>query len=214
MSVNATEAKLYQALHDFFAEQGYELLMDKKQFRKNTATGFVNVIFSVTQYAENDAWIEVHLGCRNQHIEQIAQQFLTDNLLDFRDEANTLIISIGKYNKVKYFRYKIQSDEDIQITTDSIKDFLQTTGFGFLESIKTLADVEKTINAYPSNPCPFLYNQTHRCFKGIIAAKLNSNKHLQGLTNCYVSYLEKFGRGEDCARFQRLLAYLQHYSAN
>ena len=214
MSVNTTEAKLYHALYDFFEERGYELLMDKKQFRKNTAVGFVNVIFSITQYAENDAWVEVHLGCRNHHIEQIAQQFLTSNLLDFRDEANTLIISIGKYNKVKYFRYKIQGDEDIQITSDSVKEFLQTTGFGFLESLLTLADVEKALNVYPSKPCPFLYNQTHRCFKGIVAAKLNENKHLLGLANFYGSYLEKFGTDEDRTRFKRLLTYLAHYSAN
>ena len=214
MNISSTEAKLYHTLYDFFEARGYALLMDKKQFRKNTAAGFLNVIFSVTEYAENDAWVEVHLGGRNHQIEQIAQQFLTGNLLDFRDEANTIVISIGKYNKVKYFRYKIQHDDDIATTSDSIKDFLQTTGFDFLDSIAPLAAVEKILNAAPAAHCDFVYNQIHRCFKGVVAAKLNANPHFLGLVASHENYVSRFGIDEERARFKRLVAYLEHYNAN
>ncbi len=45
MSIKTTEAKLYYALYDFFEAEGFRLLIDKKQFRKSTPAGFVNIIF-------------------------------------------------------------------------------------------------------------------------------------------------------------------------
>ena len=124
MSLKTTEAKIYYALYDFFEAEGFRLLMDKKQFRKNTVAGFTNIIFSVSEYEKEEAWVEVHIGCRNDQVEQIAQQFLNPSLIDFREDINTLIISTGKYNDVKYFRYKIQNDDDLTDACESIKDFM------------------------------------------------------------------------------------------
>ena len=214
MSISTTEAKLYRTFYDFFEQHNYGLLPDKKQFRKITAGGFLNVIFSVTEYAENDAWVEVHFGCHNQHIEQIAQQFLATNLLDFRNDTNTIIISIGNYNNVKYFRYKIQSDEDIQTAYESITSFFETVGFEFLETLTKVTEVERILNFSSRKPCKFVYNQTHRCFKGMIAAKFTENPKFFGLALMYDVYLNSIGQYEESVRFKKMIDYLHHYSAN
>ncbi|MFN4145933.1 MAG: hypothetical protein ACK4GN_08935 [Runella sp.] len=215
MSLKSTEAKLYHALYDFFDQEGYSLLIDKKQFRKTVSAGFVNVIFSVSEYHyDNDAWVEVHIGCRNDQIEQIAQQFLKVNLNDFRPDANTLIISIGRYNEVKYFRYKIQSEEDLVDTCEAIKEFMKVSGFPFLQTVCHLDEIDRLLNTHPNRPCKFLYNQIHRCFKGAIAARLTDNPHYQGIGDIYNIYVHKFGNEQEQLSYEQLLHFLQYYSAN
>lgn len=215
MSLKTTEAKLYYALYDFFEAEGFRLLMDKKQFRKNTPAGFTNIIFSVSEYEkENDAWIEVHIGCRNDQVEQIAQQFLNANLVDFRSDVNTIIISTGKYNDVNYFRYKIQNDEDLTDACESIKEFMQLSGFGFLASISHVGDIDRILNLMPQKSSKYLYNQVHRCFKGIVAAKLNNSPQFDRLIEIYRSYLSKFGNDVERANYDRLVAYLKYYGNN
>ncbi|WP_428659148.1 hypothetical protein [Runella sp.] len=215
MNLKTTEAKLYYALYDFFEAEGFRLLMDKKQFRKNTPAGFTNIIFSVSEYEkENDAWVEVHIGCRNEQVEQIAQQFLNSNSVDFRSDANTLIISTGKYNNVNYFRYKIQNDEDLADACESIREFMQSSGFSFLSTINSVSDIDSLLNLLPHKPSKFLYNQVHRCYKGIVAAKLNNSPQLERLTETYRRYLAKFGNEAERHNYERLVAYLNYYGKN
>ncbi|MEZ4905435.1 MAG: hypothetical protein R2822_28565 [Spirosomataceae bacterium] len=49
-----------------------------------------------------------------------------------------MIISTGNYNDVKYFRYKIQNDDDLAATCESIKDFMTSQGLGFLNGVTNL----------------------------------------------------------------------------
>ena len=215
MSIKTTEAKLYYALYDFFESAEFHLLMDKKQFRKNTPSGFVNVIFSVSEYQKDaDAWVEVHVGCRNDQIEQIAQQFLNANLIDFRADVNTLIISTGNYNNVKYFRYKIQNDEDLNDACDSIMEFMNLSGFSFLNSVTKLSDIDQILNGQAHKPSKYLYNQVHRCYKGLIAAKLNDNPRYTQIATTYQNYLTKFANETELSNFERLVTYLQYYGNN
>jgi len=213
MSIKTTEAKLYYALYDFFEKEGFSLLMDKKQFRVNTAAGFKNIIFLVSDY-EDGAWLEVHIGCRNEQVEQTAQQFLNVNSMDFRPDANTLIISTGQYNDVKYFRYKIKDEDDLVATCESVKDFLMELGFDFLNTIAHLADVDRLLNSEPLKPCKYLYNQVHRCFKGLIAAKFNDNPRYQYIEETYRKYLAKFANEIECSNYERLVVYLKYYGSN
>jgi hypothetical protein len=215
MSIKTTEAKLYHALYDFFEAEGFRLLIDKKQFRKSTPTGFVNIIFSVSEYEkDNDAWVEVHIGCRNDQIEQVAQQFLNVNLVDFRGDVNTLIISTGKFNDVKYFRYKIQNEDDLGDACESIVEFMTFSGFGFLNSVTKLSDIDRIFNSTPHKPSKYLYNQVHRSFKGLIAAKFNNNPRYQQLEEIYRDYLIKFANETEVSNFERLATYLKYYNNN
>ena len=207
------ETDLHRQLAPFFAEHQYTLLAEKRQFRKNTATGFQNVIFSLSFYGD-ETWLEVNFGCRSEQIEQIAQQFL-NNLRDYRPDANTLIVSIGKFTDVKYFRYKIITPDDLSDVCCQIQDFFTEQGFAFLDQSGTLPVLDSILNQQPNLPSKYVYNQTHRCYKALIAARLNHNPRFDGLTDAYRHLLMRQTQNiHEQQNFERLVSYLQHYSAN
>ncbi len=213
MTATPFETNLYQHLTPFFAEHGYTLLPEKKQYRRNVAIGFLNVILSPSFYGEETV-LDVNFGCRNDQIEQIAQQFLNTSP-DGRPDANTLISSIGKFNGFQYFRYKINSDEELAHSCEQIEQFFDTQGFSFLESACTLPSLDRLLNEHPNQPCQYVYNQVHRCYKGLIAARLNHNPYFDGLIDSYRHLLTRQTQNPyEQLNFERLIAYLQHYSAN
>jgi hypothetical protein len=213
MLVKPFESEIYENLKSFFDLQGYVLMPDKKQFRKNTDNGFHNVIFTTTAY-ENEVWLEVNLGCRNHQLEQIAQQFL-GNTRDFWADSNSLVISIGKFNNAKYFRYKMSSIADVLDVCEEVKDFLLTQGFEFLKDSESLSALNEIYNKTPTKPCKFLYNQVHRSFKGLITARLTYSDEFLDLADIHRNNLMRIGAtSEELLTFERLLSYLLYMSVN
>lgn len=213
MTLTPFETGLYHQLTPFFAGHGFALLADRKQYRRPTDSGFQNVILSPAHYGD-ETLLEVNFGCRNEQIEQIAQQFL-NNANDFRPDANTLITSIGKFLNQLYFRYKIHSDGELTDVCDQICTFFGQSGFAFMDDATTLPALDRLLNEHPEQPCPYVYNQTHRCYKGLIAARLNHNPRFDDLTDTYRHGLVRQTQNPHEQRhFERLITYLGHYSAN
>ena len=219
MLITPFETELYAKMSGFFARYGFVPIPEKKQFRKGTETGFQNVIFSVTKY-DAETWIEVNFGLRHELIEQVAQQFL-GNLDDFRLDANTLVISIGKFNDANYFRYKIlhgdqpAGQSDLDDACQEIQAFLIERGFDFLNRSDGLAALHYLLNAEPTKPCKFLYNQVHRGFKGLIAARLTNSDEFRGLADLYRNQLVRLGASfHELHQYERLLSYLLYHSVN
>jgi hypothetical protein len=212
MILSKFEVKFYQQLEDFFQPHGFDLVLDQKQFRKATQNGFQNIIFSVSE-AQKEFWVEVNFGVRHEFIEQIAQQFL-NNARGYRPSANTLVISIGKYQELKYFRFKVTHEDELNNVLEEVKVFFEKIGFYFLKKTNTLHTIDEVLNDSPTQPCRFLYNQVHRCFKGIIAAKLTDNTNFTTITNIYRHFLLKNGTDEDLLSYERLVSFLHHYNAN
>ncbi|PAC31010.1 hypothetical protein [Flectobacillus sp. BAB-3569] len=213
MSTQAFEIQLYEKLNQFFFEHDYLLMVDKKQYRKITSSGFLNVIFTCTSY-ENEILLDVNIGCRNEKIEQIAQQYL-GNSRDYWGDANTFVISIGKFNDSKNFRYKIQTDSDLDDVCEEVRSFMLTHGFEFLETHSSLEAINHMFNATPKISCKYAYNQSHRRFKGLIVAKLVNDDNFKDL-------FEKHQRGlifsvapeEELQKFDRLMGFLMYVSDN
>ena len=213
MTLTPFETRLHQHLTPFFRAREYVLLPERKQYRRLTNSGFQNVILSPAYYGD-EIMLEVNFGCRNEQIEQIAQQFL-NNLVDYRPDANTLIISIGKFNNLQYFRYKIHSNDELVETCYHIEDFFLNQGFSFLETASTLPALDQLLNEHTSLPCRYVYNQTHRCYKGLIAARLNHNPNFEGLIDTYRHLLiSQTQNPYEQLHFERLISYLLHYSPN
>lgn len=213
MTITPFETSLYQHLTPFFESHQYKLVPDMKQYRRTTEAGFQNVILSPAFYNE-ETMLEVNFGCRNNQVEQIAQQFLT-NLVDFRPNANTIIISIGKFNGFQYYRYKIHSEEELAWTCEQIEQFFDLKGFDFLNMASSLATLDRLLNDNLNQPSQYVYNQTHRCYKGLIAARLNHSPYFDGLIDSYRHLLIRQTQNPyEQLHFERLIAYLQHYSAN
>jgi hypothetical protein len=213
MTLTPFETNLYRRLARFFSESGFALLPEKKQFRKTTPVGFQNVILSPSYYGDTTL-LDVNFGCRNDQVEQIAQQFLP-TLVDFRTDANTLLISIGKYQQISPPRYSIRSDEELGDACDRIIHFFEQQGFQLLDEAMPLKALDQILNGEPAQPCPFVYNQTFRCYKGLTAASLTHNPHLLGLIDLYRHQLSRLSANAyEQINFDRLVTYLQHYSAN
>ncbi len=213
MSITSFENALYRKLGTFFTSHGYQLFSEKKQFRKITSSGFQNVIFTSSTYDE-ETWLEVNIGCRNNRIEQIAQQFL-GNTRDFWGDSNTLVISIGKFNNAKYFRYKIMTEPDLDDTCEEIKHFLSTQGFPFLEKNASLEAIHHLLNDKPLVACKYLYNQMHRCYKGMIAAKLIDSHQFLDIAEKHHKYMVSNGAtDDDFVVYERLMSVLLYVSAN
>lgn len=213
MTLTPFETNLYGQLTPFFDQHGYQLLAEKKQYRRPTPQGFQNVILSPSFYAA-ETLLEVNFGCRNEQVEQIAQQFL-NNLVDFRPDANTLVTSIGKFIDRLYFRYTIGTTDELTDVCEQIQVFFVEQGFSFLNDACTLPVLDRLLNEHPNQPCRYVYNQTHRCYKGLIAARLNHNPYFDGLIDSYRHLLVRQTQNPyEQYHFERLIAYLQHYSAN
>ena len=212
------ETELYEKMGDFFARHDFVPMPEKKQFRKVTETGFQNAIFSVTPY-DTETWLEVNFGLRHERVEQVAQQFL-GNLEEFRADANTLVVSIGKFNDAQYFRYKIGHDEpsgrsELHDTCLEIQEFFLERGFTFLDHHESLAALHRLFNAEPTKPCKYLYNQVHRGFKGLIASRLVNSDDFLPLSDLYRNQLVRLGASfHELHQYERLLSFLLYHSVN
>jgi hypothetical protein len=213
MTLTPFETSLYRQLAQFFGGYGFELLAEKKQFRKLTSTGFQNIILSPSYYGPTTL-LDVNFGCRNEQVEQIAQQFLP-TLTDFRPDANTLLISIGKYKQVSPPRYSIRTEGELDTVCSQITEFFTETGFDLIEQSMSLTTLDSILNDNPAQPCPFVYNQTFRCYKGLTVASLTHNPQFLGLVELYRNQLSQQSQNAyEAMNFDRLVSYLQHYSPN
>lgn len=212
MSDRRLEIEFIQKLEPFFKQNGFEWLRDKNQFRKNVATGFQNVIFSVTMY-DNEKIVEIHFGIRSEIIEELVQQFLI-NSESYKKDSNTIITNIGTYRNNPYFRYKVKNNEDAVLAINDIKDFFEKDGFDFMNKIADIKTLDEMLNFDPQRKNKYIYNQVHRCFKGIASAKINDRSHFHGLIDIYRAYLLKNASDLELVHFERLVSYLLHFSAN
>ncbi|UZR96025.1 hypothetical protein [Chondrinema litorale] len=213
MTLNEFETSLYHKLYDFFYDRGYEMMAGKKQFRKYYSGGFKNIIFSPSVYGD-ECWLELNLGVRNDLVEEIVQQFL-DNYKEFQNDTNTIIISIGKLTNNKYFKYKATDNDDLELICEQIESFMLHEGFSFLDKVSSIKYIDILFNRYPAKPSKFVYNQSHRCFKGLIVAKLVNNKKYKLIKDIYREALKTYGtKPLQLKNFEKLVTFLQHYSAN
>lgn len=212
MSDRSFDIELFRKLEPSFKEADFVWLPDKNQFRKTTVNGFQNVIISVSTY-DNERVIEVQLGVRSNLVEEMAQQFLT-NYEAYKPDANTLIISIGGFKNDKYFRYKVKDLEELSACVASIEIFFKEHGFTFLERVSNIKVLDEIMNENPHKHNKYIYNQAHRCFKGIILAKVNDRHHLFGLIEIYRTYLLKTASDEALNNYERMVSYLLHFSSN
>lgn len=213
MPLTPFETSLYRQLAPFFGQHDFVLIPEKKQFRKVTSTGFLNIILSPSYYGPTTL-LDVNFGCRNEQVEQIAQQFLP-TLTDFRPDANTILISIGKYRQVNPPRYNIRTKVELDNVCSEIILFFVETGFELIDRSNSLEALDVILNENPGQPCPFIYNQTFRCYKGLTVASLTHSAHFLSLIDLYRNQLSQQSQNAcEAMNFDRLVTYLQHYSPN
>ncbi|GAB3013069.1 hypothetical protein [Spirosoma pulveris] len=213
MTFTSFEITLYQQLTPFFERQGFVLLPDKKQYRRTTSTGFQTVMLLFSSFNE-EIILGVTLGCRNEQVEQIAQQFLSNQVMSHQDSI-TLSVPINQFRDFQFARFKIHNDEELIDACWQIELFFQTTGFAFFTSSCTLPVLDRLLNEHAAYPCQYVFNQLHRYYKGLVAAHLAHNAQFDNLIEHYRNMLGKQTHNpHEQIQFERLITYLHHYYPN
>ncbi|AKD55690.1 hypothetical protein [Spirosoma radiotolerans] len=213
MTSTSFETLLYQHLTPLFQRHQFVLLPEKRQYRNLTDAGFQTVMLFPTFY-DHETILDVQLGCRNDQVEQIAQQFQTSQAIS-RPDANTLTAFITQFADYSSARFSIHSEKELLAVCDQIEQFFVSVGFDFLTASCALPAIDRLLNGQPEQLCPYVPNQMHRCYKGLIAASLNHNRHFKDLVDTYRHvFVQQTQNSYEQIRFERLIAFLQHYSAN
>ncbi|GAB4400470.1 MAG: hypothetical protein OHK0053_22120 [Microscillaceae bacterium] len=206
-------AHLLLHLDKFLAPRGFILFPEKQQFRKIFGPGsFQNIVLSLSAYPDI-ALISFHLGSRLAAVESLIQQF-TQHLPDFKAEANTVLTEQGRLLGQPYLRHQVSHSAQLTEIALDFQDFMDKTGFAFLEQCVALDSLEALINTQPDQPHPYFYNAYYRAIKGLVLARLVFRPDFEGLYQAYASQLQKahspaFQREnlEKLARFLRFFSF-------
>lgn len=207
------EQQLYKQLQPVFNTEGYVAIPDKKQFRKPGRSGFKNIIFSMSG-DEEEQIINVHIGLRFDLVEELVCQFL--NIPEsVEKESNTVIASLSRFHRLPYHRFIVTDDSSLQQTCEQIERFMKHKGFRFLNAFEKLKRIDAVVNRKPALSCPYMYNQIHRCFKGITIARLLHRTDFEQLVTIYSNYLySQWAPRHLIENFEKLVNYLRHFSLN
>ena len=208
------EKRLFQQLSPLFSRYGYEALPAKKQFRQTTKNDFRSVLFSLSGDTEEKT-IDVQLGIRFNLIEELVYQFLGGKK-GAEKESTTIITSLARLKRQKHRRLVITEDEeDLQNTCHDIAGALQEKGFRFLNTYSQLHRIDKMVNRKPLRLCPIMYNQIHRCFKGITIARMLHRTDFEKLVSVYGNYLDsQWAARQVTDNYYKLVNFLRHFSFN
>jgi len=219
LSKSNIEQVLIQKMNADLVNAGFEIREEQRlQYRKSFEGGFQSFSFTVSpspkKQLNKDFWIELSMGVRINIVENIVNQY-THILKDYYDDTHTILTSYGRMVDKQYFRFKVHQKDDLETACYQMKHFLKQTGLPFLNKNSNLQNIDKLINNYPEKPSKFIYNQSYRCLKGVIIAKLNQNPYFDTLTKAYEFILEQQSQGKDMMpRYLKLLEHLQLWSVN
>ncbi len=186
---------------------------DPLHFQRQFESGFKSCIISVSEY-KAEFWVELSIGIRFNIVENLANQF-TLTLKDYHQHTHTILTSYGRMIGNQYFRFKVTDNTQVSDMCREMNHFLDTAGFTFLDQNSSIYQIDELINTYPERPSKFIYNQSNRCIKGLIIAKLCQNPHFNTLVKAYHFILEKHSLSDRMLpRYVKLVNHLNLISMN
>jgi hypothetical protein len=182
---------IFEILEDFFKDQGFDYLAVLDQFRKETPSGWINVIFSASNY-QDVTLLEMTFGSRIDWVEETIYPY-SAGLSGFQAEGNTCITNLAKYWEKPHFRFKIYKDSDWYRVAAELRDFFEREGFTFLESLQDARRCEEFFNANPQKECLVSFNHQLRSFRGLALASLVQSPRWSELCETYKNMLGRYG---------------------
>ncbi|MFP4089943.1 MAG: hypothetical protein ACLFUB_10150 [Cyclobacteriaceae bacterium] len=208
----SVEMLLFKELRPFFERYDFYLLLPKKQFRKQTKLGFHNVIISVS--GSKPCLIEVNIGVRLDLVEELAYQFTT-GLSGYQRDSNTLVTSLGRIIGDPYKRFEAEDHVSVKKAARDIADLMVSEGFYFQEKYDSIKALDQLVNKEPTKKNPFIYNNLHRCLRGVVIARLAENKNFNSLVATYRRSLVRSSTAPPLLeRYDKLVNYLKSFSVN
>lgn len=213
MTQKEIEKYIYTRIGQFCEPLGFTYLPLRNQFRKTTDIGFQCVIISISPYPDA-ILLELHLGLRNNLIEDLAFQF-TNGFSEFQKDSLTLVASFGKIQGKKYLRHEIKNKVDADSALKETLHFLEKKGFAWLKRHQDLKVIDHILNEEPTEKTLFMPNQVHRCLRGLVAAKMVNREGFSFLVKAYQTRLNSlYAPSHQQEAFDRLSLFLDDYSAN
>lgn len=207
--MNDPRVELQNQLSTRLASYGFQELPSVSQFRRTTETGFHNVVLSVGKAQPVIA--ELQLGIRLDIVERLAYQFTT-GLSDYGSHSTTLLVSTGHLLGQPYQRYVIEDPTEVAAVARAMSNAVESVGLDFFHRYNSIVALDELYNGGNSRWVPHL---VHRSLRGIILAKLAQRADWSTLVVNYRAQLQQRGTPEMLMdRYERLAAYLHHFSVN
>jgi hypothetical protein len=192
---------------------GFEHIPHYQQFRKETAFGFQNLLYSITHY-EDENWVDIFIGIRHHIVESLAYPFTT-GWIDFQPHSNTLISSIHHLQDQPYRKYKLASPKDAVEIVDAIHNYLLQEGLAQLSDLQNIKAIHQVLNKHPQDSCTWSLNYSNRALRGIVAAKLVFEPNFNQLVEQYLQGFEtRATTSKALEQFKKLLQFLHTYTPN
>ncbi|MEZ4888884.1 MAG: hypothetical protein R3E32_29425 [Chitinophagales bacterium] len=212
---SSIQSLIQQSLSPKFKTAGFTYIDNPKylQFKKEFQGGFQDCIFTILEN-EQTFWIELSVGVRIDIVEKLANQF-TLTLKDYHEESHTILSTYGRIMGQPYFRFKVENQAELVEACKKIQDFLKEIAFDFMEDNSQISAIDKLINRYPEKPSRFIFNESHRCIKGVIIAQMAHNPQLPTLIQAYHIVLQRHSlRDKMMPQYEKLVEYLSAFSVN
>lgn len=188
-------------------------LPDWNQYRRPVENGFQCLILSATGYPDG-TMLEAHIGMRHEQVEALVFPMLNGRP-GFAANSMTLVTPLSRLFEEETGRHWLTNPEEEQRALSQIKEQLVQRGFSFLRQLQSLQALDELYNSNPMQALKLVNNQQHRCFRGLVIARLNQRPDFFELSAMYRNQLYRLGaQARDMEQFERLTSFLHTYSVN
>jgi len=164
------------------------------QFRKNTDSGFQNIIINPSIYPHYINF-ELSFGSRINIVEETILPYTT-GLKGFKAERNTAITSLPKYLKQPRLRLRAKDEKEMEEVIRYIRIFFEKEGFLFLNSLQNIKKVEEAFNEQPEEESLIAFDHELKSFRGLTLATMVQNPRWNELRKIYSQNLQRHNAPE------------------
>lgn len=185
-------------LYPYFEHKKYVPTRTPGEFRRKTSFGHSAVHYHVV-LAEGGAAIQFHVGLRHELVE-VAMSSLFGQRSYYQTDSQTLSVdsrTLGAVSRAddRSERSPIIKPAEVGAFCDGFIDFMDRSGFAFLEKYSNLSAVDRLYNNLPSKSAEWCNHSYQRCFRGMTVAEIMRRLDLRTLREMHRSYLLSRGYG-------------------
>lgn len=211
-TVDILEGHVFDDLTPFLRKEGFVLHKHMKQYRRDTSTGSQSITISMA--GDGPYTLDVHLGIRSELVEALVYQFLSGPK-HYASYANTIIAPLARAAKGAPRGFRFDQPEELSGVVSHVMELISSGAFRFFDRHVTIQSLHELLNDQPEKPTRFLYNQLHRCFRGLIVAKMADSPSFFHLMDVYHQTLLDRGAPREVMRgYDSLSILLANFSLN
>lgn len=205
--------QLIEALGAVLEPLGFDYLPKLNQYRKTTDDGFLNLLWSFSDYPDV-CILEFHAGLRINAVEEMAFPF-TNGLKSFQTDSHTLVASIGRLKGKRFERFSIATEQDLTSIIQAFQEDLEEVVKPFWEHYQKLEHLSQLFNFPKEEQLLLVPNWHHAPLRGVVLAKLLNRPNFTAIVQKHSLILKELATHDLLKeRFGQLVIYLQEMSFN